>query len=146
LRLYISSCHSFPIRHEHESPHTKAGDPSAPLGGYCCAPDSAWHSASAGNAAVCAAARYHHPHGYAAGTAAERVLFSTFLFTGFREQEGVHLFWSDINFSLNTIRVTAKPELGFWPKRWEEREVPVLQGLIDLLRDHPRRDQGQNQG
>ena len=34
-------------------------------------------------------------------TPAERVLFSTFLFTGFREQELVHLYWSDINFTLN---------------------------------------------
>jgi integrase/recombinase XerD len=72
-------------------------------------------------------------------TPAERVLFSTFLFTGFREQEVVHLSWSDVNFTLNTIRVTSKPELGFWPKRWEEREVPVVKRLIDLLQDHPRR-------
>ena len=72
-------------------------------------------------------------------TPAERVLFSTFLFTGFREQEVVHLFWSDVNFTLNTIRVTAKPDLGFWPKRWEEREVPVMKGADGSPRDHPRR-------
>jgi integrase len=70
---------------------------------------------------------------------AERVLFSTFLFTGFREQEVVHLFWSDINFTLHTIRVTAKPDLGFWPKRWEEREVPVLKAVVGLLENHARR-------
>ncbi|MBV9760285.1 MAG: site-specific integrase [Acidobacteriaceae bacterium] len=70
---------------------------------------------------------------------AERALFSTFLFTGFREQEVVHLFWSDVNLALNTIRVTAKPELGFWPKRWEEREVPVVKAALDLLSDHPKR-------
>jgi integrase len=74
-------------------------------------------------------------------TPAERVLFSTFLFTGFREQEVVHLVWSDINFTLNTIRVTAKPDLGFSPKRWEEREVPVPKPLLDLLRDHPHQQQ-----
>ena len=73
-------------------------------------------------------------------TPAERVLFSTFLFTGFREQEVVHLFWSDVNFTLNTVRVTLKPDLGFSPKRWEEREVPVLRGLIELLENHPRRE------
>lgn len=43
----------------------------------------------------------------------ERTQFLTYLLTGFREQEIVHLFWSDINFSLHTVRVTAKPELGF---------------------------------
>ena len=71
-------------------------------------------------------------------TPAERVLFSTFLFSGFREQEVVHLCWPDLNFKLNTIRVTSKPDLGFWPKRWEEREVPVPKPLIELLHDHPR--------
>lgn len=71
-------------------------------------------------------------------TIEERTLFSTFLFTGCREQEVVHLFWSDVNLKLNTIRVTSKPEFGFWPKRWEEREVPVPKPLIDLLRTHPR--------
>jgi hypothetical protein len=49
----------------------------------------------------------------------ERELFSTFLLTGFREQKVVFLFWTDINFKLRTIRVTSKPHLGFFPKRWE---------------------------
>ena len=73
-------------------------------------------------------------------TGPERALFSIFLFTGFREQEAVHLFWSDINVKLNTIRVTLKPEFGFSPKRWEEREVPVPKPLIDILAAHPRRE------
>jgi hypothetical protein len=52
-------------------------------------------------------------------------LFLTFVLTGFREQEVVHLSWDDINSSLNTIKVTAKGDLGFYPKRWEDWEVPV---------------------
>jgi hypothetical protein len=32
------------------------------------------------------------------------------------------------------VRVTAKPHWGFHPKNWEEREVPVPQKLISLLR------------
>jgi integrase len=67
----------------------------------------------------------------------ERCLFATFLLTGFREMEVVHLTWSDVNFKLNTIRMTAKPELGFSPKRWEEREVPAATYLMDLLKAHP---------
>jgi integrase len=59
--------------------------------------------------------------------------------TGFREQEVVHLFWSDLNLDLRTIRVTAKRELGFSPKRWEEREVPITEQLVSLLRAHPKR-------
>jgi integrase len=60
--------------------------------------------------------------------------------TGFREQEMVHLFWSDVNARLRSIRVTSKPKYGFSPKRWEEREVPVPIQLIELLADHPRRE------
>ena len=47
----------------------------------------------------------------------EKVLFSTFLLTGLRELEVVHLFWTDVSFELQTVRVTAKPEMGFYPKR-----------------------------
>jgi len=32
------------------------------------------------------------------------------------------------------VRVTAKPHWGFHPKNWEEREVPVPQKLIVLLK------------
>src|ERR1700676_1692310 len=39
----------------------------------------------------------------------ERALFSTFLLTGFREQEVMYLFWGDVNLALRTIRVTSKP-------------------------------------
>ncbi len=77
---------------------------------------------------------------FAACNKEERTLFMTFLLTGFREQEVVHLFWNDIHFTLNTVRVTAKPDLGFSPKRWEEREVPVPKQLIELLNVHPRKD------
>jgi hypothetical protein len=67
----------------------------------------------------------------------ERELFSTFLLTGFREQEVMFLFWSDINFKLRTAMVTSKPHLGFFPKRWEEREIPIPLQLIELLENRP---------
>ena len=67
----------------------------------------------------------------------ERALFSTFLFTGFREQEVMYLFWKDLNPKLRTIRVLSKPDLKFFPKRWEEREVPVPAELAELLERHP---------
>ncbi len=69
----------------------------------------------------------------------ERVLFSTFLMTGLREQEVVHLVRTDIHFDLHTLRVTAKPDLSFYPKRWEEREVPITRQLSELLQNHPSR-------
>ena len=67
----------------------------------------------------------------------ERALFSTFLFTGFREQEVMYLFWKDLNPKLRTVRVLSKPDLKFYPKRWEEREVPVPAELAELLEHHP---------
>jgi integrase len=67
----------------------------------------------------------------------ERALFSTFLFTGFREQEVMYLFWKDLNPKLRTVRVLSKPALKFFPKRWEEREVPVPVELAELLERHP---------
>jgi hypothetical protein len=67
------------------------------------------------------------------------VLFSTFLLIGLREQEVMYLFWSDINLQLQTVRVTAKPELGFYPKRWEERQIPAPAELIAELQKHTRR-------
>ncbi len=68
----------------------------------------------------------------------ERALFSTFLLTGMREQELQHLVWTDINFRLRTIRVTAKGKYGFCPKRWEEREIPVPTKLVEVLERHPK--------
>jgi integrase len=67
----------------------------------------------------------------------ERALFSTFLLTGFREQEVMYLFWGDVCFQLRTIRVTAKKDLGFSPKRCEEREIPLHAELAKLLASHP---------
>ena len=31
----------------------------------------------------------------------------------------MYLFWNDVNLALRTARVTAKPDLNFYPKRWE---------------------------
>lgn len=40
---------------------------------------------------------------------------------------------------LQTVRVTAKPELGFYPKRCEERQIPAPAELIGELQKHTRR-------
>ncbi len=70
----------------------------------------------------------------------EKPLYSTFLLTGLREQEVMYLFWTDVNLKLRTICVTAKPDLGFYPKRWEEREVPISVQLVELLTKHPHHE------
>lgn len=63
------------------------------------------------------------------------LLFSFFLRTGFRKQEVMYLKWSDINFETGTVREKAKPEFGFIPKRWEERSVPLPEGLLRRLEE-----------
>jgi integrase/recombinase XerD len=64
----------------------------------------------------------------------ELAMFATFLLTGFREQEVMYLFWSDVSFQLRTVRVTAKPDLGL---RSEERQIPLHAELAKLLECHP---------
>ncbi len=66
----------------------------------------------------------------------KRVLFEFLWMTGLREGEAQHVTWSDIDFSNQVIRVTAKPKLGFTPKTWEEREVPIPDRLLHGLHKH----------
>jgi integrase len=51
----------------------------------------------------------------------------------------MYLFWKDLNPKLRTVRVLSKPDLKFFPKRWEEREVPVPVELAELLERIPYR-------
>ena len=50
----------------------------------------------------------------------------------------MYLGWPDVNLRLRTILVTAKPDLGFFPKRWEERKVPVPVRLANIFERHPQ--------
>jgi integrase len=64
----------------------------------------------------------------------ERLWFEFFLMTGMREQEVMHLFWSDINFAASTVRVSHKPDPGWTPKAYKEREIPVPTKLLKKLK------------
>jgi integrase len=66
----------------------------------------------------------------------ERLWFEFFLMTGMREQEVMHAYWSDINFAASTVRVSHKPDLGWTPKAYKEREVPIPQPLVASLEAH----------
>jgi integrase len=72
---------------------------------------------------------------FAACTDGERLLFQVFLATGFREREVANLAWTDIDWREGKLNVSAKPELGFTPKSYEERSVPVPRALIAGLRE-----------
>ena len=71
---------------------------------------------------------------FEACTLAEEVRFKFYLMSGFRDAEERFVTWRDVDFKHMAVRVTAKPHWGFHPKNWEEREVPVPEKLIDLLK------------
>jgi integrase/recombinase XerC len=77
---------------------------------------------------------------FEACTLEERAIFKTFYFTGLREQELAHLHWTDINLKKGILSITAKPEQGFVPKNWEEREIPLHEELTELLKQLPHRN------
>jgi len=67
-------------------------------------------------------------------TEEERLWFEFFLMTGMREQEVMHLYWSDINFAGSTVRVSHKPDRGWTPKAYKEREIPIPAKLVTKLK------------
>ena len=71
---------------------------------------------------------------FARCNAEERLWCEFFLMTGMREQEVMHCSWEDINLSRSTITVRYKPEYGFSPKNYREREIPIPRKLVKKLR------------
>jgi integrase len=64
----------------------------------------------------------------------EQLWFRFFLMTGMREQEVMCAYWSDINLKHATVRVTHKPDRGWTPKAYKEREIPIPSNLVDSLK------------
>lgn len=60
--------------------------------------------------------------------------FQFFLMTGMREQEVMYTYWSDVNFKANILRVTHKPDCGWTPKTYKEREIPIPKKLVENLK------------
>jgi integrase/recombinase XerD len=71
---------------------------------------------------------------FAACDADERLWFEFFLMTGMREQEAMYAYWSDINIAHATVRVTHKPDRGWTPKAYKEREIPIPESLLQSLK------------
>lgn len=63
-----------------------------------------------------------------------RVLIETDLKCGLRDQELMHVEFRDIDWENKTLRVRAKPQWNFTVKTWEQREVPVPDDLLSLLK------------
>jgi integrase len=66
-------------------------------------------------------------------TPREKLLFETFLCSGFRRGEVATLTWNDVDFVQYTLRVRRKPQYAFNPKNHEERIVVVPRKLIRSL-------------
>jgi len=66
--------------------------------------------------------------------AEERLWYEFFLMTGMREQEVMHCAWPDLNLTLSTVTVRYKPEYGFSPKNYREREIPIPAKLVKKLK------------
>ena len=71
---------------------------------------------------------------FAACSEQERLWFEFFLMTGMREQEVMHCSWEDVNLSRSTVTVRYKPEYGFSPKNYREREIPIPTKLVKSLK------------
>ena len=54
--------------------------------------------------------------------------------TGMREQEVMYTYWSDVNFAASTVRVSHKPDRGWTPKAYKEREIPIPKKLVKNLK------------
>jgi integrase len=54
--------------------------------------------------------------------------------SGFRKEEAMYLEWPDVNFAAKTLQVRMKTHLGFNPKKCKERTVPMMDGLVDVLK------------
>ena len=76
---------------------------------------------------------------FAACTPDEQALLHFFLGSGCRDNEVVHACWEDLNFEAGTYSVREKPEYKFKPKDHEEREIPLSDGLLSILRAYRER-------
>lgn len=63
-----------------------------------------------------------------------RVLIHLLVETGLRDGEVQHLEWNDISLAGKKLKITSKPEYKWKIKDSEEREIPLSDNLIDILK------------
>jgi integrase len=66
----------------------------------------------------------------------DRVVFELLLKTGMRDQEAMHVEWTDISMSAKTLHLRAKPKYGFKLKDCEQRAMPLPDELMSLLKGY----------
>ena len=70
---------------------------------------------------------------FAACTETENVWFEFFYRTAMREQEVMHVSWSDIDFERSAITVRENKRFGWKPKAYKGRSVSIPASLVTLL-------------
>jgi integrase len=65
----------------------------------------------------------------------ERLMLSTFYYTGMREGEVAHLYWSDIRWNEQEIRVREKAVLDWTSKTSEDRIIEAPAQLMEVLEE-----------
>jgi len=67
-----------------------------------------------------------------------RPILETFLHTGLRRDELIHLQWADIDLKSRVLSVQSKDD--WHPKDYEVRHIPLTARLAQVLQDYPRRE------
>lgn len=63
-------------------------------------------------------------------------MFYMLINTGMRRSEIIHLEWSDIDQENRVIKIQHKP---FWNPKSGEREIPINDGLLEVIKNIPRK-------
>lgn len=79
---------------------------------------------------------------FAACTGRERLIFQTYLLSGFRNREVATLTWDSVDFHRGRLSVKARPQFTFKPKNYEVRSVPIPQSLLSALKAHKKQSMG----
>lgn len=66
-------------------------------------------------------------------------IFCTFLNTGMRKSELENLEWHDVDFNRRKIKIRVKDN---WRPKTTEREIPINDGLLELLKSHCKKTRG----
>jgi len=69
----------------------------------------------------------------------ERAVFATLLLTGLRKRELYFLTWKEVDLGMATLRVSGEGKVGFSPKDYEERVIPLPPDLLEILKALPKR-------
>jgi integrase len=72
---------------------------------------------------------------------ADLILF--FLYTGFRDDEAAHTYYSDVNFAQGTINISNKPELNFTIKNGKQRksDITLPADFLKRLKERGKRNE-----